>query len=192
MVLAVGDRPIRKLTVDEVTRMVDLGVPEDIERLELLHGVLVERMTGGEPHERLKHALMYWLVRLLPVEDYAVRIEASFALPDRYSLPEPDLLVTEPPSELRRPTTAFLAIEVSDTTLRTDIGVKLPMYASADVPEYWVVDVNAREVVVHTGPRPDEGRYGSIRRVGTGKLRPSAFEVEPLDVDALFAGLEAG
>lgn len=167
--------------------MVELGVPEDIERLELLHGVLVEKMSKGEPHERVKHQLMYWLVRGLPVDAYEVRIESSFALPDQHSLPEPDLLVALASPIVRRPSEALLAIEVSDTTLRTDLAVKLPMYASADVPEYWVADVNSREILVHTNPRGD--CYTSIRRVTTGELAPRRLEIEPLDLDALFAGL---
>ena len=37
-----------------------------------------------------------------------------------------------------------IAIEVSDTTLAIDLGRKAGVYASAKIPEYWVVDTNAQ------------------------------------------------
>lgn len=43
-------------------------------------------------------------------------------------------------------------IEVSVTSQALDLQVKPAIYAAADVSEYWVLDVPAREVVVHTDP----------------------------------------
>jgi len=48
-----------------------------------------------------------------------------------------------------------LIVEIADTTLDTDLGRKAVLYAAAGVPEYWVVDLNNRRVLVHTHPATD-------------------------------------
>jgi hypothetical protein len=56
---------------------------------------------------------------------------------------------------LRRAEDDLLVIEVSEETVRLDLGRKARIYAAAGVPEYWVVD-DGREVVhVRTDPAPD-------------------------------------
>jgi Putative restriction endonuclease len=47
---------------------------------------------------------------------------------------------------------AVLIIEVSDSTARKDRLVKAKLYASAGIPEFWIVDLNSSETVVHRGP----------------------------------------
>ena len=56
----------------------------------------------------------------------------------------------------------LLLIEVSDTTVEYDTRVKVPLYAQHGIPEVWVVDLSAEELVVYTAPAPTG--YGSIRR----------------------------
>lgn len=51
----------------------------------------------------------------------------------------------------------LLVIEVSDTTLRWDIGRKASRYALGGVREYWVIDVEGRRVFVHL--LRDDGTY---------------------------------
>ena len=64
---------------------------------------------------------------------------------------------------LDHPSHAYLVIEVAETTLRTDLGLKRVLYALGGVAEYWVVDLKARSTVVHRVPR--RGKYTSVRRV---------------------------
>jgi Uma2 family endonuclease len=42
-----------------------------------------------------------------------------------------------------------LVVEVSETTLKQDEGKKLLAYQDAGIPEYWIVDVTAKEVRIH-------------------------------------------
>ena len=49
-----------------------------------------------------------------------------------------------------RPEDISLIIEVSDTTLDYDLRTKAGVYCRAGVPQYLVIDVNARLVYVHT------------------------------------------
>lgn len=55
------------------------------------------------------------------------------------------------------PDRVVLIVEVSVTTLGTDLGAKQAEYATAGVPDYWVADVEAR--VMHVMRSPERERY---------------------------------
>jgi Uma2 family endonuclease len=69
--------------------------------------------------------------------------------------PGPDLAVV--PGEIRdyfdvNPTEALLIVEVSDSTLFFDTTTKAELYATAGVADYWVIDLEARELLVYRDP----------------------------------------
>jgi hypothetical protein len=59
-----------------------------------------------------------------------------------------------------------LLVEVSDTTLRRDRQVKLGLYARAGIPEFCIVNVEAKDLEVYRSPVGDE--YASVERQGLG------------------------
>ena len=75
-------------------------------------------------------------------------IEATVAMPP-HNAPEPDLLLTrEPDGEGPVPLASVArVIEIADTTLSNDLGIKAEVCARGGVPEYWVVDIAGRLVV---------------------------------------------
>jgi len=84
--------------------------------------------------------------------------------------PRPDRYRTALP----RPEDVLLLVEVSDTTLRFDRNVKLPLYAAAGIPEVWLVDLPRKRVFV--SQQPEASGYGRTTIVSiTGSLSPSAF-----------------
>jgi Uma2 family endonuclease len=190
MALTVGDRAVRPLTADEVLRMVEVGILSDDERVELLHGVLTAVSPQSEEHVAVLQRLQRWLAPMVVAGTHDVRVQVPLAVPDRTSLPEPDVAVVErDDSCLAHPRSALLVIEVAVSSLRTDTRIKPPLYAAARVPELWVVDVAARRVAVFTEPR-DDGGYASESRAGPeGLLQPRALDVPALDLAALFARL---
>jgi Uma2 family endonuclease len=186
MSFVVGDRPVRPLTADEVMRMVDAGILSEDERVELLHGALVELSPKSPEHAEIKARLVEWLYS---PGRHKVRTEDALAVPDRTSLPEPDVAVVERGEYVRaHPATARLVIEIAITLRMIDTKVKPPLYAAAGVPEYWVVDVPAKRVRMFREPGP-EG-YASETGIGPdGRIEPLAVDVEPLDLAELFRGL---
>jgi Uma2 family endonuclease len=185
MAFVLGDSPLHRLTVDEVMRMLEAGVFEDPQRLELLHGVLTEKSVRSPEHRLLKRYLAAWL----DGPDREVFVEDPVVVPDRMSLPEPDIAVV-PPGEYRHehPGDAYLIIEVAMTSLKTDLQVKPSLYAAMGVPDYWVVDVVSRRVHVHRDPTPDG--YATLTTHGpAGTLTPLEVDVPALDLAALFDGL---
>lgn len=79
--------------------------------------------------------------------------------------PEPDLAVVrlDRPRD-QHPKSALLIVEISDSSLRKDLGIKARVYAAADVPTYLVLDVRRSRAHVHTEPGPDG--YSSMAVVG--------------------------
>ena len=187
MAFVLGDRPVRPLTADEVLGMVEAGILSPKERIELLHGVLTEKAVKTPGHEELKMRLMRWLD---PTADgHRVRIEAAFVVPDRTSLPEPDIAVVAPKNYARaHPSAALLVIEVAVSSLRIDTTVKAALFAAADVPDRWVVDVDAKRLRIFREPVP--GGYATeIVRGPDGYAEPLSVDVPPLDLAEVFEGL---
>ncbi|MFY7951505.1 MAG: Uma2 family endonuclease [Armatimonadaceae bacterium] len=138
-------------------------------RYELLEGEIVRIVPPNEPHNFVSMECVRALVDIFGW-DY-VRMEGSVVLSDT-SEPVPDVTVTDTPrSELVRigipdGSRIRLAVEVSDTSTGRDLGQKARLYARAGVPQYWVVDVNRRCVVVHRLPGADG--YAQVRDVAEG------------------------
>lgn len=151
-------RPLRRVEYDV---LVEQGW-FDGERVELLEGVLVEVSPQGGRHARLVSALSNALVRALPAS-LEVRVASPFVADD-LSEPEPDLAVVPRRRTDDHPDRALLLVEVSRTSLAKDLGVKARTYARSAVEQYWVVDVLAEVVHVHSGPLGDG--WTRIEQVG--------------------------
>jgi Uma2 family endonuclease len=186
MAFMLGDRPIQPLTAEQALQMLELGVIPEDNRLELLHGMLTEKAVKSPEHCELKSRLAEWLWN--PAA-HRVRVEGALRVADDTSLPEPDVAVVPRGDYLQaHPFGAVLVIEVAKTSLAIDTEIKPPLYAGADIPECWVVDVSAKRIRVFRDPMPDG--YASYSTHGpTGTLQPLQVQVDPLDLEALFAGL---
>lgn len=106
------------------------------------------------------------------------------------SEPEPDVAVVrvrDYGDDLPTPRDILLLLEVSDTTLRYDRGRKLPLYAKADIPEAWIVDLQGESIERHTNPV--EGTYRVTMRVGRGeKIESLAVPGLVLKADEVLGG----
>jgi Uma2 family endonuclease len=139
-------------------QMIAAGVFEDDDHIELLHGQLVKKMSPrGIPHQAALRRLTALLQRL-GSEAVEVVGQVPFAAADD-GLPEPDLCVLQAGTSLDAyPSRALLIVEVADSSLLKDRNEKGPIYAAANVPEYWVVDVTRQVVEVYREPLGDH--YG--------------------------------
>jgi Uma2 family endonuclease len=192
MALAVGDRAIRPLTAEEAMAMVAAGIIGEDDPVELLHGVLTAVSPQHAPHATVTQRLTTWLAPLMVAGTHDVRVQLPFLVPDPTSLPEPDIAVVErDDGTIDHPREALLIVEVADSSMRVDTTIKSALYADAGVPEYWVVDVNARRILVHRDPA--DGGYATRSAHGSGEqVRPAALDVAPLEITALLRGLADG
>jgi Uma2 family endonuclease len=140
------------------------------------------------PHTA-RHAPTTLLPRL--VGRAGVRIQLPFAAGDD-SLPEPDLAVVAAGRHRNaHPNRAFLIVEVADSSLKLDRQEKAELYARADVPEYWVVNVAGRIIERHS--EPAGGAYARVTPFRSGEtISPLAFPDVTVRVDDVFGDEPAG
>lgn len=148
----------------------DLGVMESVglnlSGYELIEGDLINKMGKNWPHVTAAALMHRWLVSifgsLLALQEAPIDVSA---LDNPTSEPQPDLIVLNREVTLfgtskPKPDDLQLVVEISDSTLAFDKGVKAALYARASIAEYWVLDVSGRTLTVHREPR--EGFYASI------------------------------
>lgn len=155
----------RPLTRQDCQALQSAGLLE-WERFELIDGYLIPQPPKSRPHAIALHTLNAWLQRVFG-EEY-VEQEVSIDLGPLLAptnQPEPDALVLRRPfrefrTENPAPPDLLLVAEVSATTQDYDLGAKAALYATAGIPEYWVLDLRDMRIVVHRNPSGD--RYSSI------------------------------
>lgn len=146
--------PIRPLSVREYQAMIGAGIFTSEDRLELLQGYLVEKMTKSPAHSAATRLSRLALTKLLGPGWY---VETQEPITTSDSEPEPDISVVRGSARDyldRHPPAAALGlvVEVADTSLRRDRETKGPIYAAAGIPEYWIVNLTSRVVEVYRQP----------------------------------------
>jgi Uma2 family endonuclease len=85
------------------------------------------------------------------------------------------------------PRGAVLVVEVADVSLSKDRLVKGRIYAQANVPEYWIVDIRAQQLEVYTEPDPSAGRYRASKTMNReGVLTPTTLPGLVVELGPLF------
>ena len=152
--------PVHPLTVDDVTAMVDAGILGEDDKVELLDGVLVEMSPQGPQHLAAVTRLNMRLVPIAAAAGLILTPQCPLDVLSPISLPEPDIAIAPDPGWDAYPVRAVLVIEVSVTSRAVDLGRKAAIYAAAGIPEYWVLDMADRRLVVHR--EPADGSYADI------------------------------
>src|SRR5690348_15524163 len=147
-------------TREEYERAASLGLFGPEERLELIEGEIVTKMTPQNSRHMSGIRLAEEALRLAFPSGYDVRVQGPLALGGRNE-PEPDIAVVV--GSMRdyfgaHPTTAVLVVEVSDTSLAYDRTTKTGIYARAGIAEYWIINLVDRVLEVHRQSAPMTGR----------------------------------
>jgi Uma2 family endonuclease len=168
---------LRLLSVGDYHRMVESGVLESDERVELIGGQLYTMAAKGTAHS----AGVTRIERLLKAQlgdRVLIRLQDPIQLDD-YSEPEPDVAVVRVnPIDYEdhhpTPSEIYLLIEVADSTLKRDRELKAPAYARSGILDYWILDVNQRRLYVFRSPTATG--YGSERVLSAAdEIAPLAF-----------------
>ena len=177
-----------RFTVDDYYKMAEAGILTDNERVELLNGEIVEMSPIGSRHAHSVNWLAHLLITLL-----GTRAWVSIQNPLRLNVqaePEPDLLLLRwrdadmYESEHPTPQDVLLLIEVADSTLASDRNEKLPMYAQAEIPECWIVNLRDGVVEIYTDPTGEEYLTRQVFEAGES-VSPSAFPDVSIPVDRI-------
>ena len=177
---------------DRFERMFELGILNDLgPRIELLEGRIVEMSPIGGDHGDTSVDLVVALSNALnsiPTLRDALRVSAAVTLRiGDYSAPEPDVLVARRRDgrTYYEAADAVLVIEVSVSTRDNDLTIKRPLYARAGIPEFWIVEPEARLIRVFRDPRPD-GSWGDETVVTDGAVTPLFSDQMHLTLAELF------
>jgi Uma2 family endonuclease len=145
-----------RITVDHYYRMADVGLFAPDERVELINGEIIDMPPMGSRHasklQQLATALTLSIgARAILRQQLPLRLSED-------SEPMPDITVVSPRADQYSEShpgaaDALLVVEVSESTLRYDRDVKVPMYAACGVPEVWIIDLKANRLRAYRSPR---------------------------------------
>jgi len=146
----------RKLiNTEEYYRMGEVGILTEKDRVELIHGEIIEMSPIGSKHSstvnRVNNVLKEYLGKKA-----IVSVQNPVHISE-LSEPQPDIAVLKPDENYYAdhhpgPGDTLLIIEVADTSLAYDREAKLPLYASAGIPEFWLVNLTDNEIEVYHTP----------------------------------------
>ncbi len=178
------DRTPYQFTSDQALKMAASGIFTDAAHVELLDGVFYT-LTRDETHNLIVGMLSDLIKPLLSQVEH-VREEKPVRK-DGSSLPEPDIAVCRGDRKHYWPDLPTLdrlalVVEVSHSSEKADRIVKFAMYAAAEIPTYWIVDVERRRVEVWTNAVTIEGetaRYATVNTYEPGQTIPVNIDGEP-------------
>lgn len=175
--------PARTFNRDEYYKMAEAGVFGPQERVELIEGEIIRLSPQNSPQAGSISKTTMVLTRVFG-EVFIVRVQLPLTLADNCE-PEPDFALVTPQaleSSLqanRHPGWADLILEVADSSLAYDSCEKASFYARYGIPDYWLLDVRGRRLLVHRGPReaPEQAfRHGYAELT----VIPAEAEIAPL------------
>jgi Uma2 family endonuclease len=177
-----------RFSVDRYHKMVAAGVLTEYDHVELIEGEILEMAPIGSPHAATT-ALLYERFTFALQRAATISVGGPIVLGD-FSEPEPDLMLLERREDFYRAKhpvakDVLLLIEVSDSALAFDQGIKRALYARYGIGEYWVVDLAGRRVFVYR--EPGESGYAYSRVCSQAEtVSPLAFPAVQLSVRELF------
>lgn len=179
-----------RLSVADYHRMGEIGVLGHEQRVELVEGQILDMTPIGTAHAVMVCELIRRMVSAAGAR--ALVWCQNPVVIDQMTEVQPDVALLRPRREIYRlrhprPEDVLLLVEVSDTSLRYDQGVKIPMYARCGIPEVWLIDTNSAALVIHRAPAISG--FSKIERTTTpGVVRPVALEEMEIDLSGLFEG----
>jgi Uma2 family endonuclease len=165
---------LTKWSLSDYHKIIEAGILSD-RRVELILGDIVEMSPEGPMHRYINHTTVKYLRTVL--KNRAEVIEAHpITLGD--SEPEPDIAIVRSPDGLYLtrhpyPEDIYWLIEIADTTLTKDLGIKKKAYAQAGISEYWVIDLSSSTLKVFLNPIEED--YQTKYEYHDGMIYPQAF-----------------
>ncbi|MBD2302527.1 Uma2 family endonuclease [Nostoc sp. FACHB-87] len=167
-------KTLAKWSVDDYHCMIQAGILRD-RHVELLAGEIVEMSPETPIHYSTAKRGAKYLENLLTGQA-DIRFNGPITLSN--SEPEPDIAIVRLPESNYSdrhpaPDDIFFIIEVAHTSLKKDLELKTSLYADANIPEYWILSLSTKEIIVFRYPQ--NGQYTSVETIAEGTITPLAF-----------------
>jgi Uma2 family endonuclease len=183
---------VANFNLDQYERMVEAGAFDGRfqQRVEMIHGEILQMNPIGSWHAQVLGDLTDWSYEVTPRDQIAIRVQTTLRIPASNSAPEPDLLWVWRRSYARKhpePSDVVLLVEVAESSLEEDRGIKGELYARAAIADYWIVNLVNRTIEVYR--EPANGSYQSSHTYGGGDaVSPLSAPDAILAVDYLWPG----
>lgn len=171
--------PTFDFSVESYHKLADIGILKPTDRVELIEGKIITMSPMKSVHaatvDRLGDILKHVITKRVKIRE-----EKAITL-GTHSEPEPDITIAkyrEDYYEEAHPTEKdiFVVIEVSLSTQKYDRETKIPLYASYNIPEAWIVDLKDKTIEVYEGPKGEA--YTSRKVFGINDILTSSFVKE--------------
>jgi Uma2 family endonuclease len=177
---------VHRFTAKDFHRMAEAGILHEDDRVELLHGEIVDMPPIGPGHASGVKRLLNGFLPLQLEGKVIISVQDPIHLGE-HSEPQPDLALLKPRPDFYAPghptpQEVLLVVEVMESSAGYDREVKVPLYARSGIPETWLVDVERGLIEVYRAPAPEGYRQVHMRRRGE-RLAPEAFPQFSLTVD---------
>jgi Uma2 family endonuclease len=164
-----------KWSIEQWHRLVETGVLANQNNVQLLEGEIVQMSPEGVAHSFVNRRIADYLRELLKGIAY---ISEGHPITLDNSEPQPDIAIVRLGEDIYSqhhpyPEDIYWLIEVSNSTLQFDQDTKAKIYARNNIPEYWIVDLINKKVIVYTSPKGNN--YQQIEIYQTGTIIAQAF-----------------
>ena len=150
------------MNVYEFHQLAEVGILGEDDRVELLDGQIMVMAPIGENHRTVVD-LLTELFTDQRKGRYLVSVQNPVRIDDEDE-PQPDLVLYDRSVIGRHPapTDVFLIVEVANTSLEYDQRSKVPVYASADVKEVWIINLSSYCIQTYRDPNRASRDYAMV------------------------------
>lgn len=182
--VAVPTDPIWRLSVTQYHEMIRSGILTEADPVELLEGWLVTKMAKNPRHTLATQLTSDAINAVLP-SGWFINVQEPITTLD--SEPEPDLAIIR---GMRRdyadrhphPNEIELVIEVADTSLQRDRTSKMRLYAFAEIPTYWIINLPEQRIEVYSLPKSEAGNAGYQKQAYYSELDTVALVIQGQEI----------
>lgn len=151
---AVPSDPVWRLSVAQYHSMIEAGILNEDDPVELLEGLLIVKMPKNPALSAATRLIRRLLERAIPAGWY---VDTQEPVTTAESEPEPDVMIVRGDagqylSRHPHPEDLALVVEIAGATLKRDREIKMRIYAAGGIPVYWLVNLGEKQIEVYTEP----------------------------------------
>ena len=173
-----------KWSVADYHLMIQSGVLNN-RACELIEGEIIEVSPESPLHRSTSDSIAEYLRGLLQGK---AKVFESHPITLDNSEPEPDISIVRLPNSNYRdrhpyPQDIYWLIEISNTTLETDLNQKKRIYANAGINEYWIINLKDIELIVFREASGND--YKTKNTFNDGMIAPIPFPNTEIEISEL-------